>query len=207
MKFCDCGEPKPADQEGCDRCMWLDGDNPKETRIIDALRMAVTPIDVVRIASLCGTTPRSVLRTIEPLIRNGRVEREEESSRSMPANYKLGESERVLTKPTKTKTKIKSAKHQVEIPGTERKRIDDIDDVIGEMLEARARAKEWSERAKYFESAFSLSMNTHKRALETDSEGRKVYVYRVGDVERVARLTTSHKVQLCQPSKRESVCD
>jgi hypothetical protein len=171
--------------------MWLDGGTVRETRIIDALRAAVTPIDVVRIASLCATTPRSVLRTIGPLIKSGRVEREDISSRAMPANYRLGESEKMSKSKPKSKTKKRKPKggpKQIEVPGTERKRIDDLDDAIAELLEAKEKAQEWTERAASREAAFMMHMHQNERTLESDGNGRKIYVYRDGEFERIAYI-------------------
>lgn len=186
--------------------MWLDGGTVRETRIIDALRAAVAPIDVVRIASLCATTPRSVLRTIGPLIRNGRVEREETSSRAIPANYKLGESEKMSKSKPKSKTKKRKPKgpRQGVIPGTERKRIEDLDDAIAEYLEAKEKAQEWAERAASREAAFMMHMHSNERKLESDSDGRRVYVYRDGEFERRAYIAKGkEKIHLGRATRQE----
>ena len=170
--MCECGSKKARTAPACGECTWRDGATSRETRIIDALRTAVEPIDVVRVASLSGTTERSVLRSIGPLIENGRVVRKE----GPPTMYKLGEKQK------------KMAKKQPELEGFERPCIENIDDAIVELLDAKSQVDSWKMRAEEAQGVLDDRMLEHEHELEKDAGGNCAYVFIDGEVRHTAEL-------------------
>jgi len=173
MRKCDCGEEKSRTAPACDLCMWRDGTTASETRIIDALRTAVEPIDVKRVASLCDTTERSVLRSVLPLVASGRVVKVE----GPPTLYKLGERRKRMSK-----------KKQPELEGFERPSIGPLDDAIAELVDAEAAFKEWKTRREEAQKEVDRAMLRFETELELDQTGGRSYTFQDGEMRHVAYL-------------------
>ena len=170
---CDCGADKARTAIACGECTWRDGATSRETRIIDALRASGgEPLDVVRVASLSGTTERSVLRSIGPLIDNGRVIRKE----GPPTMYTLGEKRRM------------AKKKQPELEGFERPCIEEIDDAIVELIDAKQQVESWKMRAEEAQAVLDERMLESESELEADAGGNRSYVFVDGEVRHTAEL-------------------
>lgn len=70
-QWCECGQPKAARAECCDRCSFLDGENAR-ARVIAALRTLVHA-SVYEVAEFVCMTVRYTHTLLTALIKNGRA--------------------------------------------------------------------------------------------------------------------------------------
>ncbi len=177
VSLCDCGEPKSSSAECCDDCGWRDGRSTKETRIIDALRTAVSPVTVMQLAGLADMQQRSVLRSVKSLLRNGRVIKAE----GPPSLYRLGETRRV-------------GKSQSEIPGTERETIAELDEEILELIEAQQDIRHAKARVSEHMVRLQQIMLEKKSELDENDKGKPCYVFHDGELRLPFVLNTKHSI-------------
>ena len=178
---CECGSEKSRTAPACDECMWRDGTTARETRVIDALRSAGSPVNVRQVASLSDTTERSVLRSVIPLIKCGRVVK----TAGPPTLYKLGE------------TRRKEGKAQGELEGFERECIEELDEAIAELVDAEQQLREWKARRDESKQLVDQRMIKNEKVLDSDEDGDRVYVYQDGVMRHVATLP-------CEDQKRHA---
>jgi hypothetical protein len=84
---CECGQAKTADAEGCERCMFLDGETLQDHVLVDALRKREGIATTEELEQESGWSHRQVLRALERLKASQRVVRLEtgaENHANMP---------------------------------------------------------------------------------------------------------------------------
>lgn len=184
--LCDCGKPKTRTAECCRDCGFLDGTCSRETRIIDALRMAVTPVNVRELASLASETERSVLRSIKPLTACGRVIKIDgkEGEHSI---YKLGEK------------RLKQVKKQSEIPGFERETDPELDNVFLDLVDAKGQVAAWKATVAELTLEGQRLMAQKEAGLKKNKKGKPCYVLRDGDLEYPVTLDSKHTISVGKP--------
>jgi hypothetical protein len=86
------------------------------------------------------------------------------------------------------------ARQQTEIAGTERPTVVELDDVIGDWLDAKDAAAEAREAVKKAREAATDAMREHAERLERDGNDNPVYVYRDDYRELAVKLIRSSKL-------------
>ncbi len=72
LALCDCGELKPAAQDACDRCGFLDGRTKCEIEIISLLREH-GPLTVKQLCNATKRIHRAVYSNLQRLAERGRI--------------------------------------------------------------------------------------------------------------------------------------
>ena len=70
---CECGQPKDSREDGCERCLSLDGEGRAEAVLIAALRTLGGPATMKSLSSEAQLSSRQVLRSVKRLLARGRV--------------------------------------------------------------------------------------------------------------------------------------
>lgn len=72
--WCDCGNPKSSNMEGCHRCQFLDGARAQQTDIINALR-GTDGLTTAELLAATGRFDSALRKSLKTLLTNGRVRR------------------------------------------------------------------------------------------------------------------------------------
>jgi hypothetical protein len=91
-KTCECGNPKRAGAEACDRCAFLDGPKSRQANLIAALRNLGGEATLRGLVTEMAIHPRKINEALAQAIKAGRVERIETE-----AEYHKNEAAFILT--------------------------------------------------------------------------------------------------------------